>query len=339
MQIGQIENVQTEGLKQEKKVIIHTMPKRFVGTRMAVKGHKGAGMIILGVGFVLLLGVLSVIYFFIVKPKSDPAKIEYPLSSSDVTDESEKAPDDSDVPALSDELPDYGDSATGTGEISGGAIAIASSSPEIATVTIDANDLNGTTGTSSIPASVVKMPSQDTDQDGLSDVEEMLLDCNISKSDSDGDGYGDLEELNKLYNPAGAGKLIANPNIEKYTNGNFKYSLYYPNTWLRTNVDGENSILFRAGNEQYIQVIAQDNPEAKSLDDWYKEQVNPAIDPSQRLYKAGWSGIRSADGLIAYLNNSSQSVIYTILYNTGMDDTLVYSAIFKMIVESFAEVN
>ncbi len=47
----------------------------------------------------------------------------------------------------------------------------------------------------------------DTDQDGLSDVEETSRGTDPKKADSDGDGFTDGVEVRGGYNPLGAGKL------------------------------------------------------------------------------------------------------------------------------------
>lgn len=62
--------------------------------------------------------------------------------------------------------------------------------------------------------------SNDTDDDGLSDLQENVLGTNPKIKDSDGDGHSDSEEVNSGYNPLGSGKLISdecakNPNNEK----------------------------------------------------------------------------------------------------------------------------
>lgn len=328
-------------MPEEKKVIIHTMPKRFIGSRVITQGHKGIGIIIISLGALLMIGALAVLYIFVLKPKTEPI-IQEIQENTEVNE-----------PVKNNMLAE-----NAVKEEEKNNIAIVATSTDIDNIEnivpvndikkIDINDITTSTDSASSTnnteinnfGNVAKVLAPDSDHDGLSDIEEILLDCNINNADSDGDGYSDIDELMKLYNPAGAGKLIVNPNIEKYTNNSFKYSLYYPNTWLKTNVDEENSILFQAGNNQYIQIIVQNNMTGKGLDDWYKEQVGVnEIKGSQRMYKTGWSGIKSPDGLINYLANPNQNVIYTISYNTGMDNTLMYTAIFNMIVESLAVVN
>ncbi|HBI97117.1 MAG: hypothetical protein US83_C0007G0016 [Candidatus Falkowbacteria bacterium GW2011_GWC2_38_22] len=324
---------------QEKKVIIHTMPKRFIGSRIVVQGHKGVGIFILAIGALLMIGALAALYFFILKPQSESA----PLITQSVEETVETENNSVLAPSIAVE-----DEETAVGEEDDNTADESDVVPPLDIKEININDIatstDVATNTEEIadnnPSSSIKVPATDSDGDGLSDLEEVLLDCNISNSDSDGDGYSDHDELMKLYNPAGAGKLIVNPNIEKYTNNNYKYSLYYPNTWLKTNVDGENSILFQAGNSQYVQIIVQENTAGKNLDDWYLSLMGASeIAGNQRLYKAGWSGIKNLDNQIVYLSNLNMEAVFTISYNTGMDNTLIYTAIFNMMIESLALVN
>lgn len=336
MQSNQNQNSEITAAKsQEKKVIIHTMPKRFIGARVVIKGHKGIGVFILLIGVLLMAGAIAVFYYFIIKPQPEPIT-GYTQEIDEIIEQESTgflAPSISEENAIDDEEEKIAE--------------IESIPVEEDIKEININDLATSTeiasGTDIIaekPTSSVKVPALDSDQDGMGDMEEILLDCNINNRDSDNDGYSDYDELLKLYNPAGAGKLIVNPNIEKYTNNSYRYSLYYPNTWLKTNVDAENSILFQAGNNQFIQIIIQDNVSGKNLDDWYMELMGAnEIKGEQRLYKAGWSGIKSSDGLTVYLSNPNSEAVFTISYNTGMDDTLVYFTIFQMMVESFALVN
>ncbi|MDO8617899.1 MAG: calcium-binding protein [Candidatus Uhrbacteria bacterium] len=46
----------------------------------------------------------------------------------------------------------------------------------------------------------------DSDQDGLTDEQELKLGTDPHNPDTDGDGYPDGEEVQKGYNPLGAGK-------------------------------------------------------------------------------------------------------------------------------------
>lgn len=66
---------------------------------------------------------------------------------------------------------------------------------------------------------------QDTDNDGLSDDEEVKYGCDINNPDTDGDGYLDGEEIKSGYNP------LINEKLEKeITNDNLNLSLFIAET-------------------------------------------------------------------------------------------------------------
>ena len=53
----------------------------------------------------------------------------------------------------------------------------------------------------------IDLKNIDSDQDGLSDEEEIFYGTDKNNPDSDGDSYLDGEEVKKGYNPLGEGKL------------------------------------------------------------------------------------------------------------------------------------
>jgi hypothetical protein len=55
---------------------------------------------------------------------------------------------------------------------------------------------------------------KDTDEDGLSDADEVEYGTDINNPDSDGDGYSDGSEVENGYNPAGEGKLPFNLKLD-----------------------------------------------------------------------------------------------------------------------------
>ena len=328
----------------EKKMIIHTMPKRFLGLKPKQENTKSTGVIILIIGIFLLFGILAALYFFVLKPennselKNDDFFIEeeQPVKQNLPKENNNAVKDEINIPKPEKkeiEEPSSAEATAGEEEKPKEIIFVTTSDDFVATGSEEEIEVNES-------GKIDYVSAVDSDQDGLSDLEEIILDCNINSDDSDGDGYKDLDELRKLYNPAGSGKIIVNSNIEKYTNASHKYSIYYPDIWLKTDVDGDNSVLFRAGNNQYMQIIVQNNIKKQSLEEWYKEQLNiSSIQGSQIIYKTGWNGIKSADGLIVYLTQGQGSKIFIISYNVGLDNMLRFKNIFNMIVESFDLVN
>ncbi|MCK5510098.1 hypothetical protein KAI65_00950 [Candidatus Parcubacteria bacterium] len=334
-----VQKQKTQNGNDEKKMIIHTMPKRFLGIRQKQKNTKSIGMIILIVGALLLIGALVALYLFVLKPDNNPElknddffiEEEQPVKKNLPKENNNVVKDEINIPKSEEKETEK--------EIKEEIEEWEREAPREITFATTSDDFVATSSEEEIEINesgkIDYIPAIDSDKDGLSDLEEIILDCNINSGDSDRDGYKDLDELKKLYNPAGSGEIIVNPNIEKYTNDSHKYSIYYPDIWLKTDVDGDNSVLFRAGNNQYMQIIVQDNIKRQSLEEWYKEQLNTSfIQGSQIMYKTGWNGIKSKDGLIAYLTQSSSNKIFIISYNVGLDNMLRFKNIFNMIVES-----
>ncbi len=175
----------------------------------------------------------------------------------------------------------------------------------------------------------------DSDNDGLTDKEEILLGCDVNNTDSDGDGYDDLSEAMNLYNPAGANKLINNPNISKYLNNSFNYNLLYPANWSFSTIGGDESVMFRSSDNQFIQVIVQDNQNREPIGNWYKKQFDIAtIDSAKLIITDNWQGIKSEDSLTIYLTDKQYNNIITITYIPGQDNVLDYVNIFEMMIKS-----
>ncbi len=57
------------------------------------------------------------------------------------------------------------------------------------------------------PATTTPSVTLDSDNDGLTDAQEMIYGADQNNPDTDGDGYQDGLEVNSGYNPMGAGKL------------------------------------------------------------------------------------------------------------------------------------
>ncbi len=184
-------------------------------------------------------------------------------------------------------------------------------------------------------------PAPDADNDNLSDMAEKLLGTNINNPDTDQDGYNDYQELLHLYNPAGKGRLAENPLLATYTNKTFAFSFLYPAQWNAQKVDGDQSVIFKTANDQFFQVVVQPNADNQTITAWYQKQFNvSAIKSSQFISGAGpdganhWQGIKTEDGLTAYITPAKQDIILTITYSPGANNTLYFSAIMDMILAS-----
>ncbi len=185
------------------------------------------------------------------------------------------------------------------------------------------------------PPPAVLPLSLDTDNDGLTDVEESLFSTDINKTDTDEDSYPDTLELINLYNPAGlAPQKIEETNLVKiYNNQIFKYFIFYPTSWSARALDAtEREVLFTSTTGEFVQVIVDDNINRQPLLDWYLAEAPGAI-YSEISTKGGLRGIQSSDGLNTYF--ASRDKIYVISYNVGVKTELNYKTTFLMMVKSF----
>jgi len=175
----------------------------------------------------------------------------------------------------------------------------------------------------------------DTDADGLSDKEEVILGTDANAADSDGDNYSDLTELIGGYNPIGAGKLIDDTNIKKYANIAHNYSILYPQDWKLDLVDKGASVIFTAADQSFIQVVTQTNENKMAIKTWYETELGNTVLDSQLVEYNNWNGVKSADGLIVYLTDQNLKNIYIISYTPISDQAPSYLNIFEAMMRSF----
>lgn len=179
------------------------------------------------------------------------------------------------------------------------------------------------------------IPATDEDQDGLTNPEEVALGTNSKVSDSDGDAYGDLAELNNDYNPTGPGKIVENKSLEMYSNTTFNLSILHPKSWEKKVSSTEDSIIMTAPDSQFIQLLVQPNSEQEDIISWYKKTFNVENIPiSQLVTHPEWDGVRTPDGLTAYITNKDKSYIFIVTYNLGNNRVLNYKNIFEIVLRS-----
>lgn len=179
--------------------------------------------------------------------------------------------------------------------------------------------------------------SQDTDLDGLTDVEEALYGTNLSVADTDKDGYTDGQELVSGYNPNGSSKLENSDKVRIYNNSVEGYTLLYPAAWAVSDDPSDtHGKIFTAGGE-FVVVSVQENPARLSARDWYLTK-SPGADSSKLVTVANWSkslsGILSPDALTAYYTAADN--VYVISYNTNILSQANYKTTFQMMYKSFS---
>lgn len=332
---------------KEKDIVIHTMPKRFLVALPKAQKARSTGLVILVCGVLVLIGSLAGLYFYLTKFDSNANSLNENENTATTSEETKQANN----PPIADKQGDAEKAADAEAVKNSSlasqpdTVAIATSTkvqpektdipePPIATSTGSGIEVNAQNQPVGVTNNNIAYPS-DSDRDGLFDPEEKLLGTDENLADTDADSYNDLAELLGLYNPAGSGKLIINTNIDKYINSQFGYTLLYPISWKAENVGGEESIIFKLNNNQFIQIMVENNPDKKALNNWYLEKTGAdAIKNDQYAYKQGWEGIKTTDGLTVYLTKFNLDKIIILTYSLGTGNSFEYPDIYNMMINS-----
>lgn len=169
----------------------------------------------------------------------------------------------------------------------------------------------------------------DTDQDGLTDKEEVIIGTKIDQADSDSDGYGDLAELRAGYNPAGSGKVTSNSGLKLVQQG--RWSTLVPAVW-NSQLGRDESAIFRPSDGQFIQIIILNKESGQDLASWYEEIfAGQAAD----VTSAGQNQLAvSLDGLTYYVSRPELNYLVSLTYNPEATKLLSYSNIFRLVADS-----
>jgi hypothetical protein len=318
------QGVQDQVLNEQVKVdniAIHVMAARFRNQSVKQDSAKTTGMIIIIGGAVFLLIASAALYYFLFKKPSVTINEELPI----VTESNQLDQKNQDIAELNQTTLNP-DTATGT------ASTTLPFDSEIATTTVATT----TTETISTAEGLSLSIGMDSDNDGLTDVEEIILNTSTTTADTDGDGYTDGSELINLYNPAGKGKITENTAVASYENKTFAYNLLYLSTWQTSINGGDDSLMFRSADNQFVQIIVQPNVNKITLEEWYMEQLGVlTVNEADRVSGLNWQGVKSPDGLNIYLMDRKQNYIFSLTYNPGGGNILEYTNIFQMMVKSF----
>jgi len=314
------------GVEEEldRDVVIYSMPERFRFSHVHASNARGIGGLILLAGIAALAVLGAVFYYLLVIKK--PAVQETVAPANDDLFAAEKKEEKKEEPKETATTTEPAVEIKETASTTAAALTetIASSTKETATTT--------EAETSPIKPAA---PGSDTDGDGLTDKEETIFGSSNESGDTDGDGHGDLAEVAGLYNPAGSGKLIDNKAVKEYKNKAFSYSFYYPAGWTATEIGGDDSVIIKSEDNQFIQIIAQANQKIRKIEDWYREQFGLSeIDQSKKIAGDGWEGVRSDDGLIVYATDAERQHIFAVTYTLGESRTIDYANIFNLVLKS-----
>lgn len=335
----------------EKNLVIKTMPRKFKVSTPSPKNtkNKAVGVVIMVVGIVIMGVAVYLVYAFLINPKNQantPANTPASQQKKEAVVEQKKNNQDStkkNEPSSTvnkNEQAASDNSASTDTNSSNNTIKDDSMTQKSSTTIVTENaTTQPATSTSKESSSqttpVVAQKAVDTDKDGLSDKEEVLLGLNSTVTDSDGDGFSDMAELGNMYNPAGAGKLSDNVNLVAYKNATYKYSILRPKSWREQQVG--DSIIFSSPDNSFVQIIAEPNDGNKDILAWYNGQfLDSPASLSDVVVKNGWNGLYHKDGQIFYLTDSDKKkTVFTISYTPSEEGGDDYYNIFKLIVSSF----
>ncbi len=170
----------------------------------------------------------------------------------------------------------------------------------------------------------------DSDNDGLTDVEELLYQANPALPDTDGDGYLDGQEVIYGYSPVSANSLAGDNLVTAYENQDMGISLYYPSSWaVRVGTADLESVSFESQGDDFMQISIQDNLDNLSISDWYGLLV-PNLDQTllNKTSVNGYDAIFSAD--LANLYVAVGDKVYIMTYSAGLKTQVDYLTTFAM---------
>jgi hypothetical protein len=319
----------------EKNLLIRTMPRKFKVSAPSPERSKNktVGAVIMVVGLLVMGAAVYLVYIFLINPKTaTPVPV---VNKPVVTKPVVEAPKTEDVKKTDTKVTEKPATSTPlSGGNQSGALISTTTTPSVSSSTVPIATSTPVVVTSTAPV-VPLGPIVDTDNDSLSDAEEILLGVNPSTVDSDGDGYSDKSELEGLYDPAGAGRLAANSNITQYKDSIKKYTVLYPTRW-RTQVVGD-SVILSSPDNSFVQVVTESNPDKKSILTWYNEQfTDSSATLADVVVKNGWEGLYLKDKQIFYLTDLAKNNIYTFSYVPEKEGDMTYYNVFQMIINSFS---
>ncbi|OQA37190.1 MAG: hypothetical protein BWY53_00103 [Parcubacteria group bacterium ADurb.Bin326] len=216
------------------------------------------------------------------------------------------------------------------------ATSTATSTEEVATSTATSTE---EMTTSTEESTEIKF-SLDSDNDELTDIEEVIFGTAPSSADTDGDGYKDGVEVANGYSPNKGGnvKVSDSPFIISMTtdfdSDNFK--LLYPKDWRPSLAKASKQLVLTVNTGEVITITVKDNADKIPAMSWYLQQYPQTPVSDLRIVDSrDLTGVYSPDGLSAYLTDKDKSKFYVFEYVIGRQLEFRYPAIFTMLIKQF----
>lgn len=181
--------------------------------------------------------------------------------------------------------------------------------------------------------------STDTDEDGLTDLEEFLYGTDPAQADTDDDSYRDGAEVLNLFSPRQAGevRLAQEDRIAIYANANHGYTLLYPSSWIASPLDEQiqNEVLFATTTDEYMTLSVDQNLKQQSLVSWYSEQdFDSNIEDLQVRVYNNLDILATEDLTTFYVQVTGVPKIFTFTYQLDGRTNLNFLTTFEMMVKS-----
>ena len=192
------------------------------------------------------------------------------------------------------------------------------------------------TPTPSVPLAPVSV-SQDSDGDGLTDLEEELFDANPLSADTDNDTYTDSQEVQHLFSPRDGNKktLTDAGLVLGFTAPSSAYTFVYPTSWLvRPLEDGSSTVIVMSPTGEFIEMVALPKQASIPLDAWVSSETGETgvLATHQNALELVWS----MNHRTAYISAPSGTTVYRLTYTMGARTEINFPNVVDMMSQSMS---
>lgn len=298
---------------------VHVMPKKFVIKNPKKKDSGAKGIVVFFIIFFLLLVAGLALGYYLIqqknKPKNENTNVNQNINTNINANTNTNTNTDVNVNTNTN----------------------INTNTSTTTININSNT-NTNTNTNTVVNPPVVTITVDTDQDGLTDLEEQTYQSDYQNADSDKDGYKDGDEVKNLYSPlASLQKLIDSGLVIRYNNDLFRYEIFSPKAWLIKAIDdSRQKIEFIPDNStsELVRIEVLPNPNKKNLSDWQKTIYGTESMENFRL--GNQAALRSMDKRQVLVVTGDY--VYTIVYEVS-GGAANFTTTFEMMLNSFTLIN
>ncbi len=191
------------------------------------------------------------------------------------------------------------------------------------------------------PEIIIPGPGEDTDSDGLTDIEERLYGSEYRNPDSDADSFLDGNEVFHGFDPVNPDPALLSDStaIELYEHeGEDGFSFLRPKTWLieRSSSESGDSIRLSSGTDATFIINILPNTDELDFEAFFNQELSTDYGPRNRfidsMTKLGLIGIETANGRLAIYEFQNSILVFE--YDLGSDTSIEYLQTFKMLMNS-----